>query len=350
MTIVAIASLKGAPGVTTLSCLVAATWPSEREVVLVEGDPNGGDMAARFGLSTKRGWSSFAAASRRLKGIEPITAHVQPLPGGLRVMVGTRLTDSVADQRTICSLLSSVSSDQDEALDMIVDIGRLLPGELGVDLWLERSTAVAIVLRRDAASILHVRDRGAVLRSRCHGRVGLVLVGPGPFPNKEVERFTELPVLAELPDDPQAAQIAGGHPGGPSRLSRSLLVLSSKRLAATLSGLDRSQHPEKDERVEEQGSAELPVGTPVEPDDIRLPRRLKMAGHRWRRPWAVAAGAIGAARSTRRVDCPLGGDASVEPHRSFLADEPASPAGEPVDPSSRAAQVVLGDQEREAVR
>ena len=51
--------------------------------MLVQGDPGGGDLAARFRLSAKRGWASYAASSRRLEGVEPIATHLQQLPGGL---------------------------------------------------------------------------------------------------------------------------------------------------------------------------------------------------------------------------------------------------------------------------
>ena len=53
MTIVSFSSLKGAPGVTTLSRLVGATWPEGRKVMLLECDASGGDLAARFQLSAR---------------------------------------------------------------------------------------------------------------------------------------------------------------------------------------------------------------------------------------------------------------------------------------------------------
>lgn len=343
MTIVSICSLKGAPGVTTLSCLVAATWPAERRVVLVEGDPSGGDLAARFRLSSKRGWSSYAAASRRLEGIEPLAAHVQQLPGGQDVIVGTRFVDPAVDRRAISSILSKTDSGTDGNVDLIIDVGRLLPGELGVDLWLERSAVVAIALRRDAASILHARDRVAVLRSHYRGRLGLVVVGPGPHPTREIERFTETPVLGEVPEEPQAARIAGGHPGGPSRLSRSPLVLSSRRLAETLCEFDRSAVPARKESVKAQGFGEPLVGLPVDPDERRLLGRLKTDGHGWRLPWAVTgrtartaraarvarAAEAGAATPTRSEPCALrvldedSESASVDYLGSSSADSPA---------------------------
>ncbi len=237
MTTVALASVKGAPGVTTLACLVAAAWPEERRVVLVECDPSGGDLAARFRLSAHRGWASFGAASRRGDGTEPIGPHVQTLPGGLAVLVGARCADRVDDRRAVTSLTRSAGSQVDGHWDVVADLGRLLPGERGAESWIEHSTALLIVLRRDAPSILRVRERAVALRRRRRGTTGLVVVGSGSFRDREIERFTDLPVVAVLPDDLDAARIAGGAPGGSRRLSRHLLVESAGRLASRLSAV-----------------------------------------------------------------------------------------------------------------
>ena len=182
-------------------------------MLLVEGDPGGGDLAARFRLSAKRGWASYAASSRRLEGVEPIAAHLQQLPGGLEVMVSGRSGEPDGVREVVVSLLASIDTSVEARCDVIADIGRLLPGERGAEAWLERSTVVAVVVRRDAPSVLHLRDRAAALRSRCRGGVGLVVIGTGPYSGREIEEFTGMPVLGELPDDPDAAEIAGGRPG-----------------------------------------------------------------------------------------------------------------------------------------
>ncbi|HSS91257.1 MAG TPA: hypothetical protein VLL69_18210, partial [Streptosporangiaceae bacterium] len=73
MALVAVASDKGAPGVTTASVVLAAVWP--RPVLLAECDPAGGDLRYRFraadggGLDPGRGLLSLAVAARR--GLRP---------------------------------------------------------------------------------------------------------------------------------------------------------------------------------------------------------------------------------------------------------------------------------------
>ena len=83
-----LASVKGSPGATTLACLVAASWRSGRRAVLVELDPGGGDLAIRFGLSPRIGWSALEGAARHGRDSIDVESHLQVLPGGLQVLAG----------------------------------------------------------------------------------------------------------------------------------------------------------------------------------------------------------------------------------------------------------------------
>ena len=244
MTVVAFASVKGAPGVTTAACLVGATWPAERNVVVAECDSSGGDLAARFELSSKCGWSSLATASRRSHSPPGLRPHLQQLPGGLDVLVGSSTTSTTstssigtdAGPASVAALLASATSDPECPWDLLIDLGRVRPGgpDPGARAWLDRSDVVAVVLRTDAASALHVRDRAPDLLARCEDRVGLVVVTTDHYPSAEIERFTGLPVIGEIPFDPVAATVAAGGHGSRRRLSRSSLATSARRLATTL--------------------------------------------------------------------------------------------------------------------
>src|SRR2546429_65365 len=91
MALVAIASDKGAPGVTTASVVLAAVWP--RPVLLAECDPAGGDLLYRFlaadgRLDPGRGLLSLAVAARRGLRPEQVWEHTQTLRGGLAVLTG----------------------------------------------------------------------------------------------------------------------------------------------------------------------------------------------------------------------------------------------------------------------
>ena len=74
MTVVALASVKGSPGVTTAATALAAAWPTGRQVLLVEADPFGGDLAPRYGSTVTGGLASLFAAARRTLTPEAVWA------------------------------------------------------------------------------------------------------------------------------------------------------------------------------------------------------------------------------------------------------------------------------------
>ncbi len=125
MTVVAFGSVKGAPGVTTLACLVAAAWPPDRAVMVVECDASGGDLAARFRLASRIGWPSLVAAARRAQETVPIASHLQQIPGGLDVLVGASQLPSVQAITELAPSLLRADSPSGAPRDVLVDLGRL---------------------------------------------------------------------------------------------------------------------------------------------------------------------------------------------------------------------------------
>src|ERR1700691_2739893 len=97
MTRVTLCSAKGSPGVTTLSCVLGAVWPADRPVVVAECDPSGGDLAGRFGLSTRVGMTSLVLTERQgAVATADYRAHLQQLPGGLDVLVAPPGSDAAS--------------------------------------------------------------------------------------------------------------------------------------------------------------------------------------------------------------------------------------------------------------
>ncbi len=165
MTVVSFCSVKGSPGITTLACLVGATWPAPRRAMVVECDSGGGDLVVRFQLSAKSGWTSFAASARRAhSGIE-IGPHLQQLPGGLDVLTGSVGPDGPEAVRSIASLLASAESSPGGPWDVLVDLGRVIAGDGRALSCLSQSDAIVVGVRSDAASVTHVaRKRPEPLR------------------------------------------------------------------------------------------------------------------------------------------------------------------------------------------
>ena len=169
MTLVGVLSLKGAPGVTTFSCLLAATWPEAGSLVVVEADPAGGDLAGRFGLSSALGWSSLSSAVRRSGRATPMAPHLQYLPGGLPVLV----SGSSGDQADLtCEAADVVERESADGL-AVVDLGRRTADGGTQEDWLGRCDISILVVSGDAAAALHARARSARLTEATGGRLGV---------------------------------------------------------------------------------------------------------------------------------------------------------------------------------
>jgi len=235
VTVVSLFSLKGAPGVTTLASLLGAAWAGSRSVVLVEADPAGGDLAARFGLSARVGWSSLTSSTRRSGGIPPLGPHLQTLPGGLPVLVAARGPErrpAATDEGAAIRSGPGGTSEEVPGLT-IVDLGRLGADDTVSESWLDVSDASLVVVRGDVSSAVQLRDRAEHLSAACRGRLGTVVVAGG-YSGRDLRDFTGVASVADVPLDPAAAAVASGGAGSGRRLERSPLWSAVVRMAVDL--------------------------------------------------------------------------------------------------------------------
>lgn len=235
MTVVALCSVKGSPGVTTTACLLGAAWPGSGRVVLVEADPSGGDCAARFGLSARVGWTSLSAATRRGGAPLVLESHLQVLPGGLPVLVGARGDERrspASDEGMVVRPDGAAGSRPDPGLTL-VDLGRWTADDPVTQAWMEIADTTLVLVRGDRASAVTLRDRCDRLLAQSGDRLGLVSVG-GSYSATDLARFAGMQPFGELPDDPAAAAVATGSSTGGRRLERSPLWLAVGRLAAAI--------------------------------------------------------------------------------------------------------------------
>lgn len=238
MSLFALASLKGAPGTTTLACLVAATWPLDRRVVVAECDPCGGDLAARFELLTTRGCLSLATAARRDPDAIVADPHVQRLPGGLEVLVGGSSAEMTLAQSVTRANVNQAVVTVARSVDVVADLGRLVPPYDACRQPLREAEAVGVLIRPDHASVAHAIDQRELLTDLCGERISLMIVGRGACRPRDVESLTGIRVTAEIPNDPAAAAVASGASSGARRLARSVLVKSARRIADSFASLD----------------------------------------------------------------------------------------------------------------
>jgi len=229
VTVVAFGSVRSC-GLTTVALAVAATWPSERRVLLVEGDPAGGTLAAASEWPAEPGLVSLAASARR--GGDPglVWEHCQRLPGDAAVLAAPALGEQARNALGMLGPLLGRLGELDG--DVLIDCGRLDPGSPGVALW-ERAERSLLVVRPRLAD-LQALASWAETRS-LDRRSGLVTVGDGPYLDGEITEALGLEVLARIPWDPDVAEVLTSVPASGRQIRLAPLVRAARTLADRLS-------------------------------------------------------------------------------------------------------------------
>jgi MinD-like ATPase involved in chromosome partitioning or flagellar assembly len=305
VTTVSVCSAKGSPGATTLACAIGAVWPVEHRIVVAECDPSGGDIAARFNLSAKRGMASLVLEARRStdRGLFDLDDHIQSLPGGLEVLAGptgaaaANTVDAVLPEvlsRHYLSRRGSSRNDDGKSVlpDLVLDCGRIQPGAVGQSAAILASHHVLVVARPTVESVASARWIAEQLH---HGAAGLVLVGNGLVDPSQAVDALALPLLAVIPEDRVAAAALRGEPVVLWRLARSALIGSVRDLVATLLSTRIDPGLSESHQATDQGSTDTP-GRSAQP--IRRSIRL-------------------AFRATHRRDQKANGESSPELERSL---------------------------------
>lgn len=178
MALVALASAKGSPGVTTASLALGALWP--RPVLLAECDPAGSDVAVRMTgaggapLNSDRGLVSLAAAGRKGLDDEVILAHSQQLDGGLDVLVGVRTPEQVGGMGGLWQPLG-ISLNQLREVDVLADCGRIGPSSPQLPV-VQAARLVVLVCTATGSSVAHLRERLALLVHHVDAQLGVIVV------------------------------------------------------------------------------------------------------------------------------------------------------------------------------
>jgi hypothetical protein len=230
--LVCVGSVRAAPGATTVALLLAGCW--RRPAVLLEADPAGGVLAARYRLGRTPGLADLAAAVENHAARAAVWSSAQALPGGLPVVVapesgditGGILADVAGPLGEWCARL--------EDADVIVDCGRVGAGSSALGLA-KAADVIAVVVRPRAEELYSAAHRVQALVQGADAPVGLVLVGDRPHGPDEITRQLGVRVLGVIADDPRAATAL--QDGGSARsLRRSLLVRSVQSLVDDLTG------------------------------------------------------------------------------------------------------------------
>lgn len=280
MTVVALASVKASPGVTTSLLALAATWPAQRPLLLVDADPDGGSLAARFGLPTEPGLTSLAAAARRTLRAGELDRHTQPLPGGVPALVGPAGAEHASRALQLVGVPLATALRSDPEREVLVDCGRLRAGSPAAQLAAAADVLV-LVARPRLDELQHLQP--ALPRLVAGGaRPALLLVGDGPYQPAEVADALDVPVLEVLPHDSAAADLLSGQRRRAGRLERAALLRAARAVAEQLAAADETAGGGSRESCVSEEAAP-PVSTSAVHE-----RSVSGNGHRERSGWVAA--------------------------------------------------------------
>ena len=237
MGVIAFASAKSSPGVTTTIAALAAGWPAHRDLHIVELDPAGGDLVVRFELAPEPGLVTLAANGRRDLGLDTYLAHTQRLPsssqaGGpeRRILVAPVAADQASAALSALRFgLPKVLADAQA--DVLVDCGRLDPSSPAHEFAVAADLLV-VVTRPLVSEIHHLAARLPSVKPRA---VSLLVVGDRPYGVTDVAEVVGATALGTIPADARAAEaLTLGHPHALRVLRRSRLLRDARSVAEGL--------------------------------------------------------------------------------------------------------------------
>jgi hypothetical protein len=230
VTVVALGSVRGAPGVTATALALAAPLPG----VLVEADLSGGVLATRYTLGREPGLTTLVAGARASADAD-WRDHAQSA-GGVPVVVGP-------DSASVARALWQRAGDRAAAIlgrldtTVVADLGRLIPpiplaGSIDVGL---------LVMAPQAEHLVSASQCMRELRQAAR-TIGVVVAGDGPYRPADIARCLGADLFGVVPHDPRGAGALEGRAGSARVLARSMLTRAGIELAASVSSaLARSQ-------------------------------------------------------------------------------------------------------------
>jgi hypothetical protein len=241
-----VTSGKAAPGVSTATWALALSWP--RPLLVLDGDPAGGDMAAGLlagRVSADRGLLSWSGSARRggaaMAGAALFADHavelpehpdVWFLPGFTHATQGSSFTEQTWAQLAAALRATGPALDR----DALLDTGRLTT-EHGNGPLLRAADRVLLAVRPSVRSVHAAQAAATRLRGELGDltRVSALVIGEGPYPASEVAAALEIPLAGALPLDPRtAAVLSDGAVASTRLLRRSPLLKAATRIATNL--------------------------------------------------------------------------------------------------------------------
>lgn len=237
--IVTLGSVRGAPGVTSWSMLLAAAWQgTDVERVVLEADPDGGVIAARYGFGVEPGVISLAASLRR-SGVTDLDLdeHGRHVAPNVLVIPSPESPERCTALWTDAAAPMAASLADDRERVWFVDAGRYRPSA-PAEAFVAHSSLSLLLSLAGPEDIVQLKGTLSRLSDLGDGRVGVVLVGKPAHAVDEVKTFLgadhlwTVPRSRNLPSDTAAA--FAGRAGRRSWLWRSAVSVASEMATLTM--------------------------------------------------------------------------------------------------------------------
>lgn len=248
MSVVAVFSVKGAPGTTTTAMLLSSLWP--RPALLVDADPAGGDVGLRLPaedgrpIDLNRGLLTLLPGARRAMPPESVLEHAQRVLGGGEVIAGLGGPEQATAAGAVWGSLADLFAGLPDR-DVFLDLGRLDVRSPVLPLAVRADIAICLV-QASLSGVYAARARLRTLVPALRGKDG---AGPrlGVIVQSASERDAEsaaavirsdLPEVADygrIATDPNAARMFSGEQV--PRPERTMLVRSGREIVGTLDGM-----------------------------------------------------------------------------------------------------------------
>ncbi len=195
--LIAVLSLRGGIGVSTIAVNLALLLQSATPTILLDLSPNAGHCALYMGLKPERHWEHFLKAPT----VNP-EVFLLKHPNGLQLMAAppAPLVNTTITAAELQPLLQGLSTN---AKLLIVDLPHIL-NETTLS-CLDQASTILLISGDDPASLQTTLTTLGVLQ-KYMPRIALVLNAPvpGPRPPTEaVQRMVKAPIIANLPYDHQ---------------------------------------------------------------------------------------------------------------------------------------------------
>ena len=156
--LIALASVKSSPGVTTAALALASAWQTAGRRLLVEADPSGGDLGLWLGLPAAAGLAGLAAAARHGHDGDLAWRHARELAAGVHLITAP----AGAEQAAACvAALTTANLPQELAgapEPVLADCGRLYPGSPALAVAAAASVTL-LVARPRVSELAHLEPR-----------------------------------------------------------------------------------------------------------------------------------------------------------------------------------------------